>query len=334
MMDLLERYLQAVRVLLPRAEQDDIVQELREDIVSQFEAKQEESGRSLNAREEEEIIRKHGHPVMVAARYGKASYLIGPAVFPFYWLVLRMAALGAVIVRSAIALAELLVSARPSAEIGHVLIAIPSVLVPVFCWVTGAFALFELCSPWLKLRGSANWSPRTLPATGKKPSTVSRPESVAGILFGTIAVFWWQALPGAPYLVFGPAAGIMALGPIWTTLYWPILLVTAASVVQSWWDLAWPELTPLRVTIRLVLRTAGLVLACVILRAGNWVMVAPGSTDAGQSSRAVPVVNQVLFYCFVAGVVLAAVQLAWECVKFYRGSQLSHWPASQSIGKV
>ena len=47
-MELVERYLQAVKFWLPKAEQNDILAELAEDIHSQMEERETELGRALN----------------------------------------------------------------------------------------------------------------------------------------------------------------------------------------------------------------------------------------------------------------------------------------------
>ena len=53
-MDLLDRYLQAVRFWLPKSQkQDDLISELGEDLRSQIEAKGEELGRPLDKNEVE-----------------------------------------------------------------------------------------------------------------------------------------------------------------------------------------------------------------------------------------------------------------------------------------
>ena len=49
-MNLLDRYLQAVRFFLPRRQQDDIVRELSENLLSQMEDRAEELGRPLTER--------------------------------------------------------------------------------------------------------------------------------------------------------------------------------------------------------------------------------------------------------------------------------------------
>jgi hypothetical protein len=95
--DLIRRYVQAVGKYLPKGQRDDIVQELSANILSQFEDKEAELGRPLNEAERETIIKQHGNPAFVAAGFRQdqrtlafGQVLIGPAVFPFYAVVLSL----------------------------------------------------------------------------------------------------------------------------------------------------------------------------------------------------------------------------------------------------
>src|SRR5450631_682847 len=97
-MELLDRYLQAVKKHLPLKRQDDIIAELRANMESQIEDKESELGRPLDTKELEDLLRKMGPPILVAGRYQPQQYLIGPAVFPIYWYVLRIAFLWATII--------------------------------------------------------------------------------------------------------------------------------------------------------------------------------------------------------------------------------------------
>jgi hypothetical protein len=97
-MDLLDRYLQAVRKHLPLKRQDDIIAELRANLESQLEEKETELGRALNPSEAEDWLRQVGSPTQMASHYQPQQYLIGPAVFAMYWYVLRMAFLWAMII--------------------------------------------------------------------------------------------------------------------------------------------------------------------------------------------------------------------------------------------
>jgi hypothetical protein len=316
-MTLLERYLCAIKTLLPAKTQDDIVNELSENILSQFEEKEAGLGRPLTEAEQAEVIKHHGHPVVVAARYRRPRHLIGPGVFPFYWLVLKITAISALIVRTILAIIMAVVSPNPSSAIVPALVAVPSVLIPVFFWVTVAFAAFEMCSSVLNVKLDRGWNPRSLPSDSGRLPFVPRTTSVARIVFGAAFILWWQSLPVAPQLVFGPAASTLALGQVWIVLHWPILLLAAAGVVQSAVDLSKPDLTHLRAGARLLTDAAGLVLLCLIIRAGSWVVIAPGVQNPAAYAGVVGVLNQVLFYGFIVGLVIAALQFAWECIKLF-----------------
>ena len=323
-MDLLERYLQAVKPLLPRKAQDDILRELSENIRCRMEEREADLGRPLTTAEHEEIIKEHGHPVVVAARYGRTQYLIGPAVFPFYWLILRIAAVGALIVRLVVEVVIALLSPDPAHAIVPALLAVPSVLIPVFFWVTTAFAAFELCSSFFSLKWKNSWSPGSLPIVGTHSPAVSRAESVAQILFGAAFIVWWQAVPHAPFLLLGPAASIIAPAPIWADLHWPILFIVAAGVAQACVDLARPQQTKWRARIRLAIQAAGLILLCLVLRAGVWVVMAPDVQDPGRYSGVVEVLNQILFYCFLVGLIIEGVRFIWRCLQQFQAHTAIH----------
>src|ERR1700737_5663228 len=93
-MELLDRYLQAVKFWLPREQQDDIIAELSADIHSEMEEQEAERGRKLTPAEMEAILRRRGRPLLVANRYLPQEHLIGPVLFPIYWFVVKVVALG------------------------------------------------------------------------------------------------------------------------------------------------------------------------------------------------------------------------------------------------
>jgi len=68
-MDLINRYLQAVKFWLPKNQKQDIVAELAEDLRSQIEDREAELGRQLNESEVAELLKQRGRPVLVANRY-------------------------------------------------------------------------------------------------------------------------------------------------------------------------------------------------------------------------------------------------------------------------
>ncbi|HWC66326.1 MAG TPA: hypothetical protein VG777_09595, partial [Thermoanaerobaculia bacterium] len=64
-MDLIERYLQAVRLWLPGSRKQDIIAELREDLRSQVEDRETELARPLDDAEIEAILKRCGRPIAV-----------------------------------------------------------------------------------------------------------------------------------------------------------------------------------------------------------------------------------------------------------------------------
>src|ERR1700761_5568381 len=92
-MDLVNEYLRAVAALLPKAQRDDIIAELRDTILSQVEEREAELGRPLTDDEVEALLREVGHPVVIAARYSDGpQHVVGPTLYP-YWLFVVKAAI-------------------------------------------------------------------------------------------------------------------------------------------------------------------------------------------------------------------------------------------------
>src|SRR5260370_19372267 len=96
-MELLDRYLEAIEFWLPKRQRQDIIAELSEDLRSQIEEKETELGRKLEDAEVETILKRCGSPLVVASRYRRQQYLIGPTLFPIYRFVLGVLVLGCVV---------------------------------------------------------------------------------------------------------------------------------------------------------------------------------------------------------------------------------------------
>jgi hypothetical protein len=84
-MTIIEDYLRIVALLLPKAQREDIVAELRDTVLTRIEAREGDLGRPLTEAETEALLREVGHPLVVAARYrGGAQQVVGPTLYP-YW---------------------------------------------------------------------------------------------------------------------------------------------------------------------------------------------------------------------------------------------------------
>src|SRR5436305_13601884 len=96
-MELVDRYLQAVRFWLPRQQQEDVARELSDDILSQIEEEERALGRLLTPSEVEAVLKRRGRPFVVDNGYLPQRQLIGPLLFPIYALVLQLIGLGYVV---------------------------------------------------------------------------------------------------------------------------------------------------------------------------------------------------------------------------------------------
>ncbi len=134
-MDLVDRYVYAVKRHLPASQQDDIINELTDDILSQIKDKEEELGRPLGEAEQEAILKQYGHPYLLAMRYRPQQYLIGPALFPFYFPALKIALGLAFGVQVIIAFTIGLAQNTPGRILPQV-VAFPGVALQVMFWVT------------------------------------------------------------------------------------------------------------------------------------------------------------------------------------------------------
>jgi hypothetical protein len=273
MTPLIDRYLHNVRLSLPAARRDDIVRELAEDIRAQVADREEALGRTLTDAEQDALLKQFGHPLALATRYGPQRHVIGPALFPVYWMALKIALGGALAVNVALAVA-FLVSGQPVGRaLGHLASFPFTIGVMVFGWVTLVFALLDLNLPrlmehaWADMRGLA-----LPPAEGRG----RRWALLAEIVGSTVFLIWWLSIPESPFLVFGPAASFLALAPIWRQLYAPIAVIWLASLVVLWAVLLRPDWARVRTIGRFLSEGLSLVLATILLRADAVVQLAAG----------------------------------------------------------
>ena len=176
-MDLIERYLHAVKGHLPLKQQDDVIAELAEDLRSRLDDREAELGRPLDEDEVVAILKQLGHPAHLAARYGSWQQLIGPALFPMYVHILKFA-LGLALLVNVVLAAVLLATGRPPGEALRGIVNFPFVTaIMVFGWVTIVFALIDAKVGPAALADVQSghkalfdkWDPRTLPPVPRHP---------------------------------------------------------------------------------------------------------------------------------------------------------------------
>lgn len=278
-MKLLERYLEAIRFWLPEPQQDDILNELAENIEAQAQEREAELARSLTLDEEKAILRQHGHPMRLGLRYGRQRHLIGPVLYPFFWMVLKVTLLliGAGYVVNAIVLA---VGQHPVAEVIAALFGFARAALPAFGWLVIVFMTldwalerFKPLDRWLK-----NWDPASLPDVRRpKAKRQSTFEAVLGFVAEAIVAVWFLSGFHFPFLIFGPAAWVVAFSSVWYDLYPFIVLLAVVGLAGSWLKSMYAE-NRLGDWLKRAVSLGQLVFLFVLLNSGS--LIVPANAEA------------------------------------------------------
>ena len=276
-MSLIERYLAAVAAQLEPSQREDVIAELRDDLMSRIEAREAELGRTLTDDETEAVLRELGHPLAVAARYGAGpQHLIGPELFP-WWLFAMKVGLGAMALLSVIGLFGRMLGgtdfgqAFSQAFAGFfdgslTLLGILTVLgfiweryggKPAFItnWRVRDLGLFELgrlsADAWVKVAKSGETrtgEPKVvvIDATGSRMSPVAR--ALASATAMAVVLLWWigalrlggTGLDDIEMVIWG-ADYTAAVQATIAALWWPIVIYGVCRIAFDLFRAARPR---------------------------------------------------------------------------------------------
>jgi hypothetical protein len=240
-MDLLERYLQAVGQYLPPATREDVLAELRVNLQAEMDERAAESERTLTESEAAAILKAHGRPMLVAARYLPQRYLIGPELFPFYMQTLRKAAPFVVLLSFVAHVATLLFSPSAGAFVAGLarsFVQLVPVLLIFWSAVTITFAVLEYVykqhgegAAWCNAWDPAKLPPLTHPRKEKSPAS-----RIADLIVHSLWMLYVLAIPHHLYLILGPGAGFLirlsaGFAPVWRPFYATVIVLLLAQLV-------------------------------------------------------------------------------------------------------
>ncbi len=325
-MELIDRYLQAVKLALPKNQQTDVVRELSDEILSQVEEKEAALGRPLTEDEQVALVQQLGHPALVASRYRKQQYLIGPALFPIYWFVLKLV-LALTLFGMAIASITLAATGK---GLGSALGAIgqfPSAAIYTFAWITAVFAVADFFQA--KFNFFANWNARTLPKLSKHDRRPSTFDSAAGLFFGAIFGAWWLVGLKHQFLIFGPGIAYVRLSEVWQTLYPVFLVMIVADIVRHMLALVRPGWENAQLAFRFFSRAMNLLVLYFLYNAQELLVFTNAHGPQAQSQ--LQNLNRALHLCVALGAALAVLQLAWDIYKYFRRDSNNGAPAAAAL---
>ena len=315
-MDLIDRYLHAVKGHLP-ADQQDVAAELEDDLRSRVAEGEVALGRPLTEDEVAAILKTLGRPMVFAARYQKHQALIGPAMLPYYILTLKIGVGIALLVNVVIA-GVLLALGKPVGESLRGLFTFPFTTVPIQVgWITVVFALLDRYVTARPLHDC--WDPRSLPRVKHARPGVSRLPIVGDIIGIGITLAWWIAAYHVPFLVMGPLAAFLEPGPGWTRGYVPVAALMTLAIGGHAMALVRPEW-------RMGTRIAGHLLALagvVVLWFGGDLIVPTGVAAPPELARVLHIVQQSARAILGLVAALTTIELGRDLWKLRRGRGVS-----------
>jgi hypothetical protein len=317
-MQLLERYLQAVKFWLPKEQKQDIVAELSEDIHSQIDEKEAELGRKLNEVELESILKQRGRPILVANRYLPQQHLIGPVLFPIYLVVLKIVMLCYVVPWTVTWIALLIFNSGHAAKfsghswvetLGSLWASLWGTAFLAVSTVTLVFAILERVQ--LKSHFLEEWNPRKLPPVNN-PNVISRFNSIVELAANLLFCVWWTTNMSSQ-LVLNEVNLRISLAPAWRYFFWGFLLVAVVNIAIAIANFARPYWTARRASLRLVNDIAGSVLFCWLLKSNLLVEIAAAGISTVKAVQLTAAINLWMARMFpvavIVGVVIAVVNI-------------------------
>jgi len=325
-MTLVDRYLRAVRDHLPRAEQDDIINELADSLHSRIEDEASTRGRPLLETEEAAILKEFGHPMAVAARYRNdersvtfGRRLIGPELFPTYMKVLGVN----VAITLLVAVIALIAGGGP------LLSTIYGGLVPIAIQLTIVTAVFVFID-WRFVRDPDGWDPRKVASMGPDVD-FSTVDGIARQLIGpayprlvkvttSILEIGLLAVALTAWLTFGmpDRIGFLAPGPGWRDLFVAVTVVIVLSLLTPVVTLVRPTWTRFRVAAHVLVDVASITIGAVSLSLGSWVVLADPATATPDMVGLVELVNGIVRVSIAGTIVLTAITGALELRRLVR----------------
>jgi hypothetical protein len=327
-MELIERYLQAVKFGLPKRQRDDIIAELSEDIYAQIEERETVLGRKLTEAEVEEILKQRGHPLLVANRFLPQESLIGPVYFPIYRFVLKIFAYGYLLPATLVWIGLMIFSPSYRFEQTHpswfhAFASLFSYLWFTFCLVvvplTIAFVVLE--RQQARVRYFDHWNPGKLPPV-RNLNLIPRHSSAIAVAFNLIFVVLWAVYAHSLEMRFGSVLHI-SFQPQWLWFFWGYLALSLGNAALSSANLMHPYWTITRAKLRLFSDAVGAVIFCWLMKANILAGISITNLSAEKAIGLTQAINHRMTTLFPAAIVIGLVAIA---INIYRIARLQRRP--------
>ena len=270
-MNLIDRYILETGKHLPHRNRLDLQAEIRSTIEDMLDDRAQQDGRDVDNQMIEEVLKEYGSPAKVAAAYHPTHYLIGPQMYPFFLMVVKVV----LCVLLAVTLGSFLWNYYNNPTGPAFLIALGNFALQFFGGATAAFGnivlVFAILERVLKssdFDDSKNeWAPSDL-LTEPDPEQVHHSDMIFEIIFtvlGLVVLNLFPELIGIAIQSDSSWLYVPALSDTFSSYLPWINLLGVLSIVLAVYLLrqgSWQTLTRI---ISLVFEVAGIVLAGIML---------------------------------------------------------------------
>ena len=276
-MNLIDRYVTEVGKNLPLLKgREDIEKELKSTLEDMLEDRVEQTGRLRDEAMEIDLLKEYGSPQKVAATYNPHPYLIGPRLFPFFLMVLK------IVIPVLVTVLLVLTGIRAATDtpfmgmdfvniVGKGLGGIVSAAITAFGNIVLVFVILERVLPDKEIgdfSDEKDWDPASL-AKEPDPDTVKRSDLIAEIVFTFVGLAILNLFPeilGMSYFTEEKAFFI----PMFSVEFFKFMpwinAIFLAEIVLDIYLLRSAVWTSVTRIAKIIIEAASIALAVIILR--------------------------------------------------------------------
>lgn len=352
-MNLLDKYVTEVGKHLPHKNRADIQAEIRSTLQDMLDERSAAAGKPIDDALTTEVLKEYGAPAKVAESYRGAQYLIGPRLYPFFEMVVKIVIsvlLGVALLSFGLNFANNTSGPGFVDALGQFLAQLVGGIIVAFGNIVIIFAILERVLPPTDLEkdfAEKEWDPAEL-LREPDPDRVKASEMIATVVFTAIGLAILNLYPnligfaytadGRSWLGMGQAAheGWVFI-PLLTDAFFGYLpWINLLGVLQIGFSLvmlrtgAWK--TPLRI-INIIIESAGIALAGVMLAGPALVYMDPAklmgfpSTEAANTLATMVNLSPVIALSVV--IIVGAIEVAHMVYKLIKGKPVPFVPTAQ-----
>ena len=327
-MNLIDRYVSEIGKRLPRKSRADIETEIRSTLEDMLEERAEKTGRPVDDEMVKELLKEYGAPDKVAATYLPEQYLIGPKLFPIFWLVLKI--VGVVLTVLAIVgfgvrfgMSDMSMQAF-GAQLAKSALEYFGGIISAFGNIVLIFAILERALPKSEYENELNegWDPAEL-TKEPEPDDVRIWEPVVAIVFTLVGLLVFNLYPqaiGISFLSNGQWTSTPALSEAffrilpWLNVVWVLGIILQVMLLRQG---RWTALTR---WFNIGLKIGGIVIAYLLLKGPSILALTVAdlikvSISASAAAILVNLLNQVVIFALVIAVIVGGIEVVKDGYK-------------------